>query len=241
SQLQVQLNLSSRLAAISRLTGGVAHEIKNPLNAIALHLEVLRARTEGSDAAETAGAEIAIITREIARLDRVVKTFLDFTRPVTPAMTNMSLADVVRDVGQLVRPQAELRKIDVRILGSGGRLLIWGDRDLLKQAILNVVLNAFDAMPEGGKLEMESSHTGDGCLLTIRDYGAGIPVQVRDKIFDLYFSTKGSGSGIGLAMTFQVMQLHNATIDFTSESGEGTTFRLLFPAVERTESARSLR
>ncbi len=241
SLLEVQLNLSSRLAAISRLTSGVAHEIKNPLNAIALHLEVLRARLEGSDVAEPADSEIVIISKEIARLDRVVKTFLDFTRPITLSMANMSLADVVRDVGELVRPQAEVRKIDVWVLNNGGRLMIWGDRDTLKQAILNVVLNAFDAMPDGGRLEIETRHTGDGCLLNVRDQGVGIPEQVRDKIFNLYFSTKGNGSGIGLAMTFQVMQLHNGTIDFSSESGKGTTFRLLFPAVERTESARNLR
>jgi len=241
SLLEVKLNLSTRLAAISRLTGGVAHEIKNPLNAIALHLEVLRAQLEGTDEAETASTEIAIISREIARLDRVVKTFLDFTRPVSLHMVNMSLADAVRDIGELVRPQAETRKVDVQVLNNGGRLLIWGDRDMLKQAILNVVLNAFDAMPNGGRLEIETRHTGDGCLLSICDEGVGIPEAVRDKIFSLYFSTKGSGSGIGLAMTFQVMQLHNGTIDFNSEPGRGTTFRLLFPAVERTESARNLR
>lgn len=239
--LEGQLSLSSRLAAISRVTGGVAHEIKNPLNAIALHLEVLRAQLESSEEAEAAGPEIAIISREIARLDRVVKTFLDFTRPVSLTMANMSLADVVRDVGELVRPQAEIRRVDVRVSNNGGRLLIWGDRDTLKQAILNVVLNAFDAMPNGGQLEIETRHTGDGCLLIIRDNGVGIPEPVRDKIFNLYFSTKGNGSGIGLAMTFQVMQLHNGTIDFNSEPGKGTTFRLLFPAVERTESARSYR
>jgi len=105
-----------------------------------------------------------------------------------------------------------------------------GDRDLLQQAILNVVVNGVDAMPEGGRLRIQVRQAGGECLVVVDDEGPGIPPEIQDKIFNLYFSTKGKGSGIGLAIAFRVVQLHNGTIDFTSEPGRGATFRLRFPS-----------
>ena len=103
------------------------------------------------------------------------------------------------------------------------------DRDLFKQAVLNVVVNAMQAMPDGGELRIESSTADDNVEIRISDTGAGIPPELREKIFRLYFTTKQGGSGIGLAMTFRIVQLHDGTIDFSSEPGKGTTFVIRLP------------
>ncbi|MGH9667990.1 MAG: sensor histidine kinase, partial [Bryobacteraceae bacterium] len=217
-QLEMQLDVSGRLAAISRLTSGVAHEIKNPLNAIALHLEVLRTKLEAPQ------PEIEVIAREIARLDRVVRTFLDFTRPITLRMQDMDFAAMVREIADLVRLDAEKKNVHVQLEAPAEPCFMRGDADLLKQSILNVVVNGIEAMKTGGALHMRLEHLGNELALAISDEGPGIQPDLREKIFNLYYSTKEKGSGIGLAITFRVVQLHNGTIELISELGKGTTF-----------------
>jgi len=228
-QIRSQLDISTRLAAISRLTGGVAHEIKNPLNAMALHLEILRSKLTGS---EEVGKEMDVIGGEIARLDRVVKTFLDFTRPVDLRPQDLNLVELARQVAALVWPQAERTRVSVELDAPVSQAMIRGDEDLLKQAMLNVISNGIEAMKEGGRLRIGVEREGQEVVLIIADQGGGIPEELRDKIFNLYFSTKKKGSGIGLAMTFRIVQLHNASIDFVSNPTAGTTFYMRFPALE---------
>ena len=223
-----QLDVATRLAAISRLTGGVAHEIKNPLNAIGLRLELLKARL-GEPDHELSG-EIDILSKEVLRLDRVVKTFLDFSRPLDVHLQDIDLGLLAREVTEFVTPQARLAKIEVVFSAPPEPALLRGDSDLLKQAVLNLVTNAIDAMPRGGKLHVKVDSSGDKLTLEVCDTGTGIPRELRDKVFQLYFTTKTGGSGIGLAMAYRAVQLHNGTISFKSEAGSGTMFRLEFPA-----------
>jgi PAS domain S-box-containing protein len=229
-EIGTQLDLSAKLTAISRLTGGVAHEIKNPLNSIALHLEVLRARIENQDA--LAESEIDVISREITRLDRVVKTFLDFNRPVDLNLIEIDAGQLVGEIAALMEPEAGKRNIEMAVDTGPGGLMLRGDRDLLKQAVLNVVMNGIDAMSNGGRLRIEAKRAGADCVIGVADQGGGIPLEMRDRIFNLYFTTKEKGSGIGLAMAFRAVQLHNGTIDFASEEGKGTSFWLRFPLLE---------
>jgi len=223
-QLERQLDFSTRLAAISRLTGGVAHEIKNPLNAIALHLEVLRSKLSSEE------PELDVIAREIKRLDNVVKTFLNFNRPIEVQASPLDLGKVVEQVLTLVSVDAQTKNVAIET-ALAERLWLNGDPDLLKQAILNVVNNGLEAMADGGKMSIRAEWVGDACQVSITDYGAGIPPEIQDRIFNLYFTTKQQGSGIGLATTFRVVQLHSGTIDFASTPGKGTTFRLRFPGM----------
>ncbi|HSP66388.1 MAG TPA: ATP-binding protein [Bryobacteraceae bacterium] len=228
-----QLDVATRLAAISRLTGGVAHEIKNPLNAIALRLELLRARLGDPD--PEVSSQIDILSKEVLRLDRVVKTFLDFSRPVEVHLEDIDLAALVREVTEFVAPQAKEANIQVEFTAPSEPATMRGDSDLLKQAVLNLVVNAVDAMPGGGQLRValekgQGEKADDKLILEVSDTGPGIPPELRDKVFQLYFTTKLGGSGIGLAMTYRAVQLHNGTISFKSEAGRGTTFRLEFPA-----------
>jgi len=233
-QLERQLDVSSRLAAISRLTGGVAHEIKNPLNAMALHLEVLRSRLGGPD------PEVDVIAREIKRLDNVVKTFLNFNKPIELQAKPIDLSQVVEQVMALLSIDAKAKQIHLETILEP-RLWINGDSDLLKQAIVNVVNNGMEAMQQGGTLMIRTAWDGDECQVAITDAGPGIAPEIRDRIFHLYFTTKEQGTGIGLAMTFRVVQLHSGTIDFVSDQGKGTTFRLRFPGMldYRGETASS--
>jgi len=222
-----ELQTADRLSAISRVSGGVAHEVKNPLNAILLHVEVARAKLARGDT--DVAPQMEIISREILRLDRVVKTFLDFTRPVELNLRNVPAQELVSEIVDLARPQADAARIQIDVQQEAEGVEIRVDRDLLKQAVLNVVVNAMQAMPDGGKLRFESSATEETAEIRVSDTGPGIPQELREKIFSLYFTTRKEGSGIGLAMTFRIVQLHDGTIDFTSEPGKGTTFLIRLP------------
>jgi signal transduction histidine kinase len=229
-QVATQLDVATRLAAISRLTSGVAHEIKNPLNAILLRLDLLKARLAGAD--EEIAQELEVLSREVLRLNRVVTTFLDFSRPVEVHFTEVDLGALVREMAELIRPQAEEANIRIEVDTPGAPALLRGDPDLLKQAVLNLMTNAVEAMAAaGGQLRLTVSRTGRRWLLEVADTGPGIPEALRGKVFQLYFTSKARGSGIGLAMAYRAAQLHNGTISFTSETGRGTTFRLELPAL----------
>jgi signal transduction histidine kinase len=230
-RMATELDVATRLAAISRITGGVAHEIKNPLNAISLRLDLLRARL-GEPEEELTG-EIDILSNEVRRLDRVVKTFLDFSRPVDVKLAEVDLVAIAREVADLTTPQARLAGIQVWFEESAAEAPIRGDADLLKQAILNLVLNAIEAMKNGGNLWLRVTREANIVVLNVSDDGPGIPAEARDKVFQLYFTTKSRGSGIGLAMTYKAVQLHNGTISFTTEMGRGTAFQMQFPALVR--------
>lgn len=225
-----QLDVAARLAAISRLTGGVAHEIKNPLNAIQLRLELLQARLGESD--PELSAELELLSREVLRLNRVVKTFLDFSRPVEVRFENVDLAKLARELVDFVKPQAEAANIAVECVVPATPCPMSGDPDLLRQAILNLVTNAIEAMTDqgGGRLRLSLEPSADKWILAVSDNGPGIPEALREKVFQLYFTSKPAGSGIGLAMTYRAAQLHNGSVGFESEGGKGTTFRMEFPA-----------
>ncbi len=222
-----QLQTADRLTAISRISSGVAHEVKNPLNAILLHVEVARSKLSRGDT--DVGEQMEIIAREILRLDRVVRTFLDFTRPVELQLQTVPMQELVREIVDLARPQTAAGNIRVSVKLETDGVDVRVDRDLLKQAVLNVMVNAMQAMPQGGELRFEACTTRDMAELRISDNGPGIPTELRDKVFRLYFTTKEQGSGIGLAMSFRIVQLHDGTIDFTSEPGKGTTFLIRLP------------
>jgi signal transduction histidine kinase len=229
-RIEDEIELSRRLAAIGRLTTGVAHEVKNPINAIVVHLEVLRQKLREID--PDTRRHMDVIGSEIHRLDRVVQTLVDFTRPVDLRLVEIDLNRLVSDVVMLASPDAEKHKVRIERQASQEPLPARIDADLVKQAILNIVLNGVQAMPEGGKLQITTRREGDGGLITVWDQGPGIPPDIHDKVFNLYFTTKKDGSGIGLAMAYRVVQLHHGSVEFTSIAGNGTTFYLRLPLTE---------
>jgi signal transduction histidine kinase len=226
-EIESELELSRRMAAIGRLTSGVGHEVKNPINAIVVHLELLRNKLDSSDA--KALRHLEIIESEIQRLDRVVQTLVDFSRPVELRLQESDLRGVVSSVLMLASADLETRDVRVASLLPDRPVMVKVDSDLLRQALLNVVLNGAQSMSQGGKIEVRLVEDGRTAMLSVRDQGEGIPKELLEKIFDLYFTTKKDGSGIGLAMTYRIIQLHNGRVDVDSVPGEGTTFTLRIP------------
>jgi signal transduction histidine kinase len=233
AEIQDQIDTTTKLAAIGRLMSGVAHEVKNPLNAMVLQLEVLKARL-GEDG-DKVQPQVKILGEEIRRLDRVVKTFLDFTRPVEIHPVDAEVAPLVREVFALAEPQARKNNVQLILAGNGAMPSVRVDRDLIKQALLNLVLNGCQAMPQGGELTITPHSTPNAVELEIRDSGVGISPDAQKRIFSLFYTTKPGGTGVGLAMAFRVVQLHNGTIDFSSEVNRGTTFRVTLPAGAQQE------
>lgn len=227
AQLEDQLDSTAKLAALGKLTSGVAHEVKNPLNAMVLQVEILRSKLAGRD--QDTKPQLDILATEIRRLDRVVKTFLDFTRPLVLKPIETQVEDLVREVFTLAEPYARQSNVSLVLQPNGALPRLRVDRDLMKQALLNLVLNGCQAMPAGGTLTVAPHADARWVELQIADQGSGIAPEAREKIFSLYYTTKPGGTGVGLAMTYRIIQMHQGTIDFTSELNRGTTFRVSLP------------
>ncbi len=229
-RIENEIELSRRLAAIGRLTSGVAHEVKNPINAIVVHLELLREKMRESD--PDTFRHMDVIGREIHRLDRVVEMLVDFNRPVELRLSDFDLRRLIEDVASLASPEAAKQGVEIKTQLGKDPLLVRADADLIKQALLNVVLNGVQSMSNGGALNISTRQQDSAATIEVKDQGGGIPPEVQDKVFNLYFTTKKTGSGIGLAMSYRVLQLHNGALNFETEVGRGTTFRLLLPLIE---------
>src|SRR4051794_1152111 len=226
-EIESELELSRRMAAIGRLTSGVAHEVKNPINAIVVHLELLRTKIGAHNAPGLRHLEV--IDAEIRRLDRVVQTLVDFSRPVELQLREQDLRGVIGDILALATEELSTRNVTLVSRMPVKPVIANVDADLLKQAALNVIENGAQAMPDGGKLEVTLEIDRKSAIIRIADEGVGIPDEIRDRIFDLYFTTKSGGSGIGLAMTYRILQLHHGAIEVQSREDRGTEFRLRIP------------
>ncbi|HWO00522.1 MAG TPA: ATP-binding protein [Blastocatellia bacterium] len=224
-----QWDLSKKLADLGRITSGIAHEVKNPLNAMVIHLEILRSKLDSGSSDPKPHLEI--LDSEIKRLDRVVQTFLNFTRPIDIHLEPLDLNSIVSQVATLASTEAEEMGVTINTHLSPAPLLIKGDSDMLTQVLLNIIINGCQAMPEGGPLKVTTSRAADGSArVGITDRGVGIGEEGRDRIFNLYYTTKKGGTGIGLAQAFRAIQLHNGSIRFDSEVGVGSTFEIILPA-----------
>ncbi len=228
-RIEDEIELSRRMSASGRLTRGVAHEVKNPINAIVLHLQLLQNKLKQVD--PDTRRHMDIIDSEIHRLDRVVQTLVDFTRPRDLHPEELDLRRLLEDVFMLASPDAEQHRVNMTRELPSEPLTVKVDLDFVKQALLNVVMNGVQAMPNGGVLTIGARRDQEFAVIEIRDQGVGIPRELQEKIFELYFTTKKDkgGSGIGLAQTYQIMQWHHGTVDFESIVGKGTTFRLCVP------------
>jgi signal transduction histidine kinase len=254
SQVQSTIRYSRKLAALGRLSAGVAHEVKNPLNAMMIHLELLRQQFVGHApvverrAAAGGGAAITaisapapavnasaalqhvdVIASEIRRLDEVVQGFLKFTRPEDLKLQPVSLPLLFEEVIPIVRPEAVRTNVQL-IVECAEAPEVNGDPAMLRQAFLNLSLNACQAMPNGGTLRIRcEAARGRRVAVTFTDTGVGIKPEHLKRIFDLYFTTKEGGSGIGLSMVYRTVQMHDGEIEVQSTPGKGTTFRILLP------------
>jgi PAS domain S-box-containing protein len=230
-RIEDEIEISRRLSSAGRVTRGVAHEVKNPINAIVLHLQLLQNKIKQDDP-ETQ-RHMNVIGNEIRRLDRVVQILVDFTRPQDLRLEETDLRKILTEVALLAAPDAECHGVRLAKNVPTEALMVRVDADLMKQAILNLVINGVQAMSKGGTLTLLAERDEETVVAEVRDQGSGIPPEAQEKIFELYYTTKGDqgGSGIGLAQTYQIMQWHYGSIEFDSIVGAGTTFRLRLPAV----------
>ena len=256
SQVQSTVRYSQKLAALGRLSAGVAHEVKNPLNSMMIHLELLRqkvmARQTSPVLATTAGtggrtgkpdpdsppealAHVDVIAREIRRLDEVVQGFLTFSRPEDLKLQPVVLSALFDEIAPIIRPEADRNHVTVSVDCDASHV-VSGDPAMLRQAFLNLALNACQAMPEGGTLRMQCKTAARQVQVLVCDTGTGIKPEHLDKIFDLYFTTKPKGSGIGLSMVYRIVQMHDGEIEIESTPGKGTTFRILLPRPQQPGS-----
>ena len=234
-RIGTQLQVSERLANLGRITAGVAHEVKNPLNSMRIWLENLKASLPDVDGLPLQA--VRVLDNEIDRLDSVVKRFLDFTRPPEMHQEESSLKELLEGVLAVERPEFDKAgiKVEARLDADVPSVLV--DQPLLQQALLNLFVNALEAMPGGGQLFVSLHRRGEMAEMEIRDTGRGIAPEHRQRIFQLFFTTRPGGSGIGLASAFRTVQLHNGSIEFVSEVGRGTAFRITLPLAHQMESA----
>ena len=257
SRMQSTIAYSRKLVALGRLTAGIAHEVKNPLNAMMIHLELLRTKIRGGavvsarqpvaasgglglaaaarESATTAPMEgalqhVEIIENEVRRLDEVVQGFLKFTRPEDIRLQPVSLASLFDEIVPVLAPEAEKHHVKVEVDAPASLPSINGDAAMLRQAFLNLAINACQAMPNGGTLRLAGATASrDRLEVRVEDTGVGIPPEHLGKIFDLYFTTKDHGTGIGLSMVYRIIQMHDGEVEVQSTPGRGTTFRVLLP------------
>jgi signal transduction histidine kinase len=234
-ELEQELEVSRRLAAIGRLTANVGHEVKNPINAMVVHLELLRSKL-ASGAFEPSGAQrhVDILADEMHRLDRVVQTLADFSRPMNLELREHDLRAVLGQVLELAGTELKQHHVAIESELPPQPVLARVDAELIRQALLNLVLNAMQAMDGGGLLRVCVRREQRLAVIEIADNGAGIPADLLPRIFDLYFTTKPTGSGIGLAMTYRILQLHGGALDVRSNTDQdsadrGTVFTLRIP------------
>ena len=233
-ELEQELEVARRLAAIGRLTANVGHEVKNPINAMVVHLELLRGKlAAGVFERESAQKHVDILADEMHRLDRVVETLADFSRPMELDLREHDLRRVVERTLELAGE--ELKEHGVRVeLESPVPVPVRVDAELMRQALLNLLLNAMQAMPSEGVVRVAVRRDHRLAIVEIADNGLGIPAPLLPRIFDLYFTTKAKGSGIGLAMTYRILQLHGGAMKVRSNADpaspeRGTTFTLNIP------------
>jgi signal transduction histidine kinase len=226
--LRSLITYSAKLTALGRLTSGLAHEVKNPLNAMMIHLELLKERLDAP--ADEVQQSLEVIGSEIRRLDRVVHGFLRFIRPEELSLRLFDLNTLLKDVAALMETEWQKEGIRFAFQWDPTLPLIAADEELLRQAFLNILLNACQAMPTGGLVRISTAmERWDSVRVSIADTGVGIPPDDLGKIYQLYYTTKPHGSGIGLSLVYRVVQMHNGSIDASSELGRGTTMVVRLP------------
>ncbi|HEX6216997.1 MAG TPA: ATP-binding protein, partial [Vicinamibacterales bacterium] len=226
--------LSRRIAMVGRLTAGVAHEMKNPLNAMTIHLELLKQKLA---AGRPAFEHAEIIEQEIRRLDERIQGFLKFVRPEETSFGPVALMPLIASVVHGVQHEAERAGVTIDRACTDGALLVEGDAAQLRDVFLNLAQNAIQAMPRGGRLTISCARVPNHRIrVRVEDTGVGIAPENLAKVFELYYTTKQRGTGVGLSMVYRTIQIHNGEIDVESTVGVGTTFIVELPAAARSAS-----
>jgi signal transduction histidine kinase len=226
--IEDQMRRMERFMGLGTLAAGLHHEIKNPLSALSLHVQLLEESLEGNQDYDV-GEHLGVLKTEITRINGVLESFRNFASLATLKRSHTDLSQLVKQTAELIRPKSEQQHVELKLnLPSQPPPLISADSARLEQVLLNLVLNSLDSMRQGGTLGL-SLHQDNGTIkIDVADTGPGIPENVQGRIFDPYFTTKTDGSGMGLALCDKVIQQHNGQIAFQTSS-KGTVFQISLP------------
>lgn len=244
--LQSDLREATRFRGISRLYMGAVHDLRSPLNAMVMNLELLRRTFHETDSIDPELGErrehyAGVLTEEIAKLNRFLESLLDLTSPHLEHKHDLDLRAIVEGLQTLIKPQAQKQRILLDFQLPSSPVMVHGYESQLRQAVLNIIVNALDAMPKEGVLEARITINKHGGFadLALCDTGPGIPSSIADRIFDMHFTTKNTGTGIGLYVARAVVEKHGGRLQLETELGEGACFHLLLPLVSQRDGKTS--
>jgi two-component system, sporulation sensor kinase E len=226
--LEAQLRRRDRLHALGEVAMGLAHEIRNPLGIIKTATQLLHRR---ADLPDTDKRHLEYVVSEVSRINDLITEFLDFAKPNPPLRVVQPARPLVEEILGFCAPELATHNIDAQVDDQAPGAMMYADAKQLKQACLNLILNAIDAMPDGGRLTVGIRTVGDNTVISIADSGQGIAPDMIERIFTPFVTTKASGTGLGLAKVYSIMESHDGSIECTSEKDAGATFSLYIPAM----------
>ncbi|HXV79381.1 MAG TPA: ATP-binding protein, partial [Candidatus Binatia bacterium] len=227
--LEIEVLHRERLSALGNLAATVAHEIRNPLNAISMGLQRIKVEFQPNDDQEQYSRVTELMLGEVHRLNSIVEQFLSLARPLEIKPEALRVADVLNEIATLVEGEAQQSKVQIRVVAPLTLPPLKADREYLRQTLLNLILNGLQAMPEGGTLTLEANTSNGNFLISVTDTGTGIAPENRRRIFEPYFTTKAKGSGLGLAIARRIIEAHGGKITVTNEAGGGCRFLISLP------------
>lgn len=227
-QIELDNVKKEKFAYMGRVAAGVAHEIKNPLNAIGMIIQRFKREFKPMEDEEEYINLIEIVTEEVYRVNNIVERFLKFAREKKLELSNINFTELIEETITILKPQADEKGIIIEKYLKEN--LFWElDRTQIKQVIMNILLNAIEATQSGGKIKVSLEHEANKIYLKIKDSGSGIPEELQGKIFELYFTTKSTGNGLGLCIAQKIVEQHKGKMEFTSLAGDGTEFVIWLP------------
>jgi two-component system, sporulation sensor kinase E len=232
---EAQLRRAESLASLTTLAAGVAHEIKNPLGSISIHIQLIRKALQGKAEVPASFLErhLGVVDEEIDRLNKIVVDFLFAVRPMDVQLREGDPGKLISELADFIGPEAEKVGVLVETVVDEGLPLVALDERLMKQALLNLVKNALASMPGGGKLRLAAELAEDEVRLSVEDTGMGISEEDLPKIFEPYFTTKENGTGLGLTITFKIVREHDGEISVASRPGQGSSFTINLPVPQK--------
>lgn len=228
--LEHDLQLAARLRGLMGLFMGVTHDLRAPLNAMALNLELLKRSLGGEAEGDKTRRRIEIMEEELQRLKRSLDRLLAQTLPAPPEVVRYDAGELVAEVGEFLAAQARQQKVALEVHTPPRRLLTRGAPDLTRQALINLAVNGFEAQPDGGVMRVEAEADAGDVVIRVRDGGPGIPPELQDRVFDLHFTTKDTGTGLGLYVTRSLVESQGGSLGLARTGPDGTTFELRLPA-----------
>jgi two-component system, sporulation sensor kinase E len=234
---EARLRRAESLASLTTLAAGVAHEIKNPLGSIGIHMQLIQKSLASLENDQTAVIEdyVDVVNEEVERLNRIVVDFLFAVRPMNTVLEDAELNPILEDLLEFMQYELEEANVTLEANLADDLPLLQLDQKFIKQAVLNLVKNAISAMPEGGTLSVSTRLSGDDVILGISDTGVGMSDEVLNKIFEPYFTTKDFGSGIGLTLVYKIVKEHMGDITVVSHEDKGSSFEISFPVPQREQ------